>query len=84
MEKSQLEATLGLRPITVTVNNGIREKEVTREEFVHEWSTQLSDLFYLADSHPGIDEVKNIIENVKRLAEAKFYRLHRLQSKRRA
>lgn len=60
---------------TVKINTFFGEKEVTKDDFIKQWSDTINQIYYLADDRESYDKVKTFQKLVETLSGEKFERI---------
>ncbi len=66
---------------TIEVNGFFKPKQVTREEFVKQWSELVGDLYNIANTPTHIADVAAMVIQVRNIAGAEFDRVLAVQTK---
>lgn len=65
---------------TITVNGHFEERQITKIEFVRQWSSHAKELYLLASEAVAATEIGEIVEKVEDMATREFERLYKVQN----
>lgn len=65
--------------ITITVSAWNGERQVTLDDYVQQWTAQVSDLWHLASTPQDNDALKQMKKTVQDMAVKRFFDLYNMQ-----